>query len=475
MARLRSEAVRLAIAAVAALLACAGGAAVVGTAAASRPLNGLAPVSTPSKGCSKPVPPCTAALDELCGDTRKDQDECERCAGEHDGALRKAGCSDKEIDALCAPCLPLNCHREQHRLIVDDPVHGLLERHYRVHLPPSYKTGKLPHAVVIDFHGYYLWDWADEEITGLNEVADLRSFITVYPQGMDDITDVWTEGEGFSWNAAGTTGSPGRFGPTCEGNHSAYACYKSCQKLEGHSCNKTNTSFAAGCDSSTCVDDILFVEKMLDQIESDYCINLERIHLTGISNGAMMVYALAMSRLAHRFGGVVPVEGAPLLGFLKTPSFPIALLDVHGTQDGIIPANRSGPIPPQCGVGPGPHGSVISNDGFYYTTQQTISQTWAAGPNHCTGAKTFITTPWGGANDSNFTCWAPHGDCENGALLRCTHNAGHIWPFYGYLPAINLKYAELVWCVDIYARYSTQSPVCDARLSSQQRWSAASG
>ena len=58
-----------------------------------------------------------------------------------------------------------------------------------------------------------------------------------------------------------------------------------------------------------------------------------------------MVYSLAMSHLAPRFGGVVPVEGAPLVGFLKSPSFPVALLDIHGTQDGIIPANASGPIP----------------------------------------------------------------------------------------------------------------------------------
>ena len=63
---------------------------------------------------------------------------------------------------------------------------------------------------------------------------------------------------------------------------------------------------------------------------------------------------------------------APLVGFLKSPSFPVALLDIHGTQDGIIPANASGPIPAQAGVGPGPHGSVVSNDGFFYTTQPGI-------------------------------------------------------------------------------------------------------
>ena len=42
----------------------------------------------------------------------------------------------------------------------------------------------------------------------------------------------------------------------------------------------------------------------------------------------------------------------------------------------------------------GPHGSVISSDGFYYTTQRTIAQTWAAGPNHCSGPKRFVNTPW---------------------------------------------------------------------------------
>ena len=131
-----------------------------------------------------------------------------------------------------------------------------------------------------------------------------------------------------------------------------------------------------------------------------------------------MVYSLAMSHLAPRFGGVVPVEGAPLVGFLKSPSFPVALLDIHGTQDGIIPANASGPIPAQAGVGPGPHGSVVSNDGFFYTTQRTIAQAWAAGPNRCTGPHRFVdTSGFTPPNGSNFTCWAPHGDCAKGALI----------------------------------------------------------
>ena len=72
---------------------------------------------------------------------------CERGAGRQEGPLKNAGCTDKEIDLFCQPCLPLNCHNEQHTILVHDPLIGPVERHSRVHLPPSYfLTDRLPHA-----------------------------------------------------------------------------------------------------------------------------------------------------------------------------------------------------------------------------------------------------------------------------------------------------------------------------------------
>jgi hypothetical protein len=42
--------------------------------------------------------------------------------------------------------------------------------------------------------------------------------------------------------------------------------------------------------SSTCANDTLFVETLLDELEETLCIDRRRIHATGISNGGMMAY-----------------------------------------------------------------------------------------------------------------------------------------------------------------------------------------
>ena len=68
---------------------------------ARRPVTPDAALPTPSKGCAKPVPRCTQALEDNCGKKHVigHEDECELCAGEHEHALKKAGCTDQEIDA----------------------------------------------------------------------------------------------------------------------------------------------------------------------------------------------------------------------------------------------------------------------------------------------------------------------------------------------------------------------------------------
>ena len=91
--------------------------------------------------------------------------------------------------------------------------------------------------------------------------------------------------DGASWNALGT-GSGFRKRPngddTCDmtpvGNRTsdAYPCYKSCRKLHGCSARELPSrplvKTAKRCDCSTCVDDILFVENMLDKLEAQLCI-----------------------------------------------------------------------------------------------------------------------------------------------------------------------------------------------------------
>ena len=168
-----------------------------------------------------------------------------------------------------------------------------------------------------------------------------------------------------------------------------------------------------------------FIDALLYWLVANLCIDEERVHLTGLSNGAMMTYQLASSHVGNRIASIVPVAGLPLLGFLDpeqgqwsaVPVRPIAVMDIHGLLDHVgrdscsttttlhifrrllrlvlrchcscahrsrteidminfvctVPANVSNGFLGQ----PGPAGSTWSSDGFYYTPLDNVTQVYA--------------------------------------------------------------------------------------------------
>jgi polyhydroxybutyrate depolymerase len=193
-----------------------------------------------------------------------------------------------------------------------------------------------PLPLVLNFHG---WKSTGTELMNNsdgNDVAEANGFLNVYPDGMGDHPSATLDGpSGWgSWNTGGSTASPGPAGPTCNGDHSADAlCYTSCAQRPG-GCD------AQGCDWTTCADDLGFVEALLDHLESTMCVDRNRVYATGFSNGAMLVYTLGMA-LSQRFAAIAPVEGGVHPGFLSRPEVPVALLEIHGTQDVTVPINGS--------------------------------------------------------------------------------------------------------------------------------------
>lgn len=86
------------------------------------------------------------------------------------------------------------------------------------------------------------------------------------------------------------------------------------------------------------VDDIGFSKAVLNQVESRYPVDMKRVVLTGISNGAIMVELLGC-----RIGGlvtlVVPVEGQMGNKFAGNcrPAKPVSVYEIHQTADPAIP------------------------------------------------------------------------------------------------------------------------------------------
>jgi pimeloyl-ACP methyl ester carboxylesterase len=135
--------------------------------------------------------------------------------------------------------------------------------------------------------------------------------VVVWPDGSND-SPSGTRG----WNCLGTSHGTGQHGATCHPDRRAwgeYECFDSCGADKCQPIAPDNLTHT--CLASSCWDDVGFARELLTWLEDHVCVDLDRVHLTGFSNGAMMVYQL-VHILSNRIASIVPVAGAPLLGFL---------------------------------------------------------------------------------------------------------------------------------------------------------------
>ena len=83
------------------------------------------------------------------------------------------------------------------------------------------------------------------------------------------------------------------------------------------------------------VDDVAFINALLDDVLGSYHVDIRRIYATGMSNGAVMAYRLA-SELSNRIAAIAPVSGS--MGTeISQPNRPMSILHFHGTMDEYIP------------------------------------------------------------------------------------------------------------------------------------------
>jgi polyhydroxybutyrate depolymerase len=149
---------------------------------------------------------------------------------------------------------------------------------------PAIGLGKLL-PLVVALHGSSSSGAALESVTGLDDTADGNGFVVVYPDGK-------LIGGERSWNS----------GQCCEPATSAQ------------------------------VDDIGFLNALLDDMLATYPIDPTRVYVTGHSNGAIMAQEVAC-RMADRVAAVASVSGALDSEEACTPPRPVAMLEVHGTAD----------------------------------------------------------------------------------------------------------------------------------------------
>jgi polyhydroxybutyrate depolymerase len=169
---------------------------------------------------------------------------------------------------------------------------GGVQRTYLIHVPPAVAR---PAPLVLVFHGGGGAPEGMMRSTGMNEIADRNHFIVVYPAGIG-------RERGGTWNI-GTS------------------------------------------DSRSRADDLGFVQAILEEVRQRYAIDPRRIYATGESMGGVFSYRLACE-MSDTFAAVAPVA-ASMDNAGCRPHSPVAVLDVHGTADNVIPLQGGrGPLTP---------------------------------------------------------------------------------------------------------------------------------
>jgi len=165
-----------------------------------------------------------------------------------------------------------------------------INREYLLYIPDSY-DGITSIPLMLNFHGF--GGSASEHMieADMRSLAESDTFILVYPQGS------YLNGYAH-WNACPTGG-----------------------------------------DNKSDADDFGFVESMINEISSQFNVDMERIYAAGYSNGSMMAYGLANYK-SELIAAVASVSGG-MLDCTGNTSHPMPILHLHGTSDGILPYNGS--------------------------------------------------------------------------------------------------------------------------------------
>lgn len=170
-------------------------------------------------------------------------------------------------------------------------VHDGITRHYRVYVPAMY-NGSQPVPLVLNLHGYTSNAWQQEIYGDFRPIADTANFILVHPDG---------------------TIQPGT----------------------------TDTQFWNIGLSGVTVDDVGFLEALIDTIDANYNINRSRVYSAGMSNGGYMGYMLACE--SGQFAAIASVTGSMTLPMYTNcnPAKPLPVMEIHGTADNTVPYNGS--------------------------------------------------------------------------------------------------------------------------------------
>jgi polyhydroxybutyrate depolymerase len=187
------------------------------------------------------------------------------------------------------------------------------------------------------------------------------------------------------------------------------------------------------------IDDVAFVDKILEKVKTEYPIDLHRIYAAGFSNGAIFCHYLAASR-STLFAAIAPVSGQLAFPFSKRfrPKNSVSVLEIHGTTDPVVPYN----------------GGRITDDGGEVIGVEETVEYWA----RADGCKSrYLQLPMADLNP-NDDCypekflWAD-GRHDTDVVLCRVVGGGHTWPgstlpfYFFFLGNVCLDFdaSQMIW------------------------------
>jgi polyhydroxybutyrate depolymerase len=321
------------------------------------------------------------------------------------GAITIVMCAAAVVYAFCAPASRAQ-DREEVVKVNGSP------RTIQVHLPADYSKKKR-YPVVLVLHGIGGDGSLIARISHFNKTADQFGFIVVYPNSREG-----------RWTAAPDAGVR-TIGPIGR-RRSILDDMARAPRSDDVGGNPLN--------------EIPFFNDLLDQIESEYSVDVSRVYATGYSDGAFMDFRLAC-QLADRIaaiatvGAVLPESLAESCGSWSWRAVP--LLMMNGTDDPMVPYR----------------GRMSNSVGFYLLPANETLKEWAK-INNC-GQKPQRTTIAPKSSGGLETRVETYTDCSEGAtaILYSIEKGGHTWPGgEQYIPVRfigktndDLDASELIW------------------------------
>jgi polyhydroxybutyrate depolymerase len=266
-----------------------------------------------------------------------------------------------------------------------------LSRNYRLYVPASYNPDNAT-PLLLNLHGYGSNNIEQENYGDFRPIADTAAFLIVHPNGTPDGSNQ------LFWNTFGTSD----------------------------------------------VDDLGFLEALIDTISDSYNIDSERVYSTGMSNGGFMSYHLACF-LSHRIAAIASVTGTMTNANLDacSPQRPVPVMQIHGTADNTVPYNGN----------------------IFFVSVPNLINYWVT-HNECDPAPVMTPVP---DIDPNDGCTAENYLYSNGADGATVEHykiigGGHSWPGAPLnINVTNMDFSasEAIW--RFFRKYSLNGLITDSK------------